>query len=418
MADIAMLSDAPVNWRGDLLQFRRYVDPLVSVITNPHTETPFTIGIYGAWGSGKSTLLQMIDERLLDRHGDRFVRVHFNPWVHRREAEMLLPLLNALHDELAKDPRQRFTDTVKRLGAIMLNLAADELLKKLKLESMSVERIGRLAQQYAELRGQVDSQAGRLRGLLQEEADRLAGQGRTIVFFIDDLDRCEPDQIIDLLESIKLFLDLRNVFVVMALAKEVVDRGVSVKYQSFGFPPGQHAAIGDEYLDKMIQLPLHLYPLGPAEVRRFIAESRPGELAKAHVATLERIVVPNPRKIKRVLNLLQVTEAIIEASPALAALHTDLVVRLVVLRVQSPELFAEAARRPDLLVALELVHQGKLVPGSPQGFQARFKSQAEQLQELVQTSRDRHRFLADLFAGSAFEASADDLPLYLTMIGG
>ena len=74
MPDIAMLSDAPANWRGDLLQFRRYVDPLVSIITNPDTETPFTIGVYGAWGSGKSTVLHMVDRRLLDRHGEEIVR--------------------------------------------------------------------------------------------------------------------------------------------------------------------------------------------------------------------------------------------------------------------------------------------------------------------------------------------------------
>jgi hypothetical protein len=416
MPDIAMLSDAPVNWHGDLLQFRRYVDPLVSVITNPRTETPFTIGIYGSWGSGKSTLLEMIDERLLDRHGDEFVRVRFNPWVHRREPEMLLPLLNALRDELNEDPKRRFADTVKRLGAIMLNLAADEMLTRLKLGSVSVEKIGKLAQQYAEMRGQVDSQTGRLRRLLQEEADSLAAKGRKIVFFIDDLDRCEPDQIIDLLESIKLFLDLRNVFVIIALAKDVVDRGVSVKYRPFGFPDSQHVLIGDEYLDKMIQLPLHLYPLGPAEVGRFMLASNPGELVRKHASTLEKIVVPNPRKIKRVLNLLRVTEAIIEGTPRLVSLRTDLVARLVVLRVQGPDLFADAVREPALLVALELLYQGKLVHAG-RDFQARFKAQATRLLSLTETYHNKYDFLAPLFADSDFEA-ADDLPVYLTMIGG
>ncbi|MFC4115836.1 KAP family P-loop NTPase fold protein [Nonomuraea zeae] len=416
MPDIAMLSDAPADWRGDLLQFRRYVDPLVSVITNPRTQTPFTIGVYGTWGSGKSTLLGMVDQRLLDRHGEEFVRVHFNPWVHRRESEMLLPLLNALHNALNQDPGHRFADTVKRLGDIILNLAADEILKRVNLGGASVEKIGKLAQQYAEMRGQVDSQTGRLRGLLQKEADRLAEKGRRIVFFIDDLDRCEPDQIIDVLESIKLFLDLKNVFVLIALSKEVVDRGVSVKYQPFGFP--DHAAIADDYLDKIIQLPLHLYPLGPAEVGGFIRGSLLGDLAVRHVATLESIVVPNPRKIKRVLNLLRVTEAIIEGTPGLDDLHMDLVVRLVVLRIQSPELFTHVVRQPALLVALELTYQDKLAVGTFQGFQVRFGARAEEIQQLTSSHHGRHGFLAPLFGGSAFEASEDRLPAYLTMIGG
>ncbi|TMR14315.1 hypothetical protein ETD86_29060 [Nonomuraea turkmeniaca] len=415
MPDIAMLSDAPVNWHGDLLQFRRYVDPLVSVITNPRTQTPFTIGIYGSWGSGKSTLLKMVDERLRDEHGDEFVRVHFNPWVHRREPQMLLPLLNALHTELNEDPKRRFADTAKRIGAIMLNLAADEMLKKINLGSASVEKIGKLAQQYAEMRGQVDSQTGRLRTLLQKEADHLAEKGRKIIFFIDDLDRCEPDQIIDVLESVKLFLDIEHVFVLIALAKDVVDRGVSIKYQPFGFTATDR--LGDEYLDKMIQLPLHLYPLGPAEVGRFILDSDPGELAGAHVTTLEKIVTANPRKIKRTLNLLRVTEAIIEGSPGLAGLNKDLVIRLVVLRVQSPELFTDVVRVPALLVALELLHQGKLAHHTPE-FEKRFKRQAPALGRLMEIHLGSHDFLEPLFGGSAFEASEDELPAYLTMIGG
>ncbi|HEY9522582.1 MAG TPA: P-loop NTPase fold protein [Thermopolyspora sp.] len=418
MSDIAVLSDAPVTWRGDLLQFRRYVDPLVSVITNPRTETPFTIGIFGSWGTGKSTLLGMIDERLLDRHGEEFVRVHFNPWVHRREPEMLLPLLNALHDELNADPAHRFADTVKRLGTIMLNLAADEILKRINIGSASVEKIGKLSQQYAEMRGLVDSQTGRLRGLLQQEADRLAANGRKVVFFIDDLDRCEPDQIIDLLESIKLFLDLRNVFVVIALAKEVVDRGIAVKYRSFRFPEGSQAAIADEYLDKMIQLPLHLFPLSVTEVGRFIQAAEPGPLVLAHVSTLRQVVVANPRKIKRVLNLLTVTEAIIANTPDLGALRFDLVVRLVVLRVQSPDLFADVVRRPALLRGLEMVYQGKLMADVAEGFRARFGPQAEEVQRLTCRYHGTRDFLAPLFADSTFDSDAGLLPVYLTMIGG
>ncbi|MFF4617404.1 KAP family P-loop NTPase fold protein [Nonomuraea jabiensis] len=411
-----MLSDAPADWRGDLLQFRRYVDPLVSVITNPRTQTPFTIGVFGSWGSGKSSLLQMVDQRLLDRHGAEFVRVHFNPWMHRREPEMLLPLLNALHNALDQDPAHHFADNAKRLGVIMLNLAADELLKRINVGSASVEKIGRIAQQYAEMRGQLDSQTGRLRGLLQKEADSLTEKGRKIVFFVDDLDRCQPDQIIDVLESIKLFLDLRNVFVIIALSKDVVDRGVSVKYRSFEFP--DHAVIADDYLDKMIQLPLHLYPIGPAEVGDFIRASLLGDLAGRHVATLEGIVSPNPRKIKRVLNLLRVTEAIIEGTPSLGSLDTDLVVRLVVLRVQSPDLFAAVVRQPALLVAMELVHQDKLATDALRGFQLRFGPQAAEIQTLARAYHGKYDFLAPLFAASAFEPATGELRDYLTMIGG
>jgi hypothetical protein len=135
------------------------------------------------------------------------------------------------------------------------------------------------------------------------------------------------------------------------------------------------------------------------------------------VETLEKTVSANPRKIKRVLNLLRVTEAIIEGTPGLAGLQRGLVIRLVVLRVQSPELFADVVRTPDLLVALELAYRGKLSPNSPE-FDARFKSLAERMRGLMRDHYGSHDFLAPLFADSAFEAATDDLRAYLTMIGG
>src|SRR5688572_5784782 len=123
---LAVLSDSPASRLGDELKFRRYVDPIVSAMTAPATQTPFTIGVFGAWGSGKSSLLGMIEERLADSHPGSFVCVRFNPWVHRREPNLLIPLLHALRDQLNQDPKRRFVESVKRIGAILANLAIDE----------------------------------------------------------------------------------------------------------------------------------------------------------------------------------------------------------------------------------------------------------------------------------------------------
>src|SRR6185437_7765945 len=101
MPNLSVLSDsvslASVKRAGaDWLKFQRYVDPLLSIFADPQTETPFTIGVFGTWGSGKSTLLSMLCERLEEKHPAKFVRVWFNPWNHRREPNMLVPLLHAL----------------------------------------------------------------------------------------------------------------------------------------------------------------------------------------------------------------------------------------------------------------------------------------------------------------------------------
>jgi len=359
----------------------------------------------------------MIEDRLTLKYDERFICVNFNPWAFRQEPNMLGPMLNALRDRLNEDPKRRFVDIAKRIGFIALNLATDELLKRFTASDVSIEKIGKVSQQYAEARGIVESQINQLRRTLQSEADRLKEKGSTLVFLIDDLDRCEPDQIIDLLESVKLFLDLKNVFVLLAIAKDVVDRGVSIKYRPFGFSDQNLSVISDEYLDKMVQLPLYLLPLAAAEVDYFIKAVRPASLTDDHVSLLQHIVARNPRKIKRVLNLLTVTEAIIAATPGLG-LRSDLVTRLVVLRIQSPDLFTDVVRRPSLLLALELLYRGDLLLDKDLDFRARFGAEAQQVQDFAKNYYGRYDFLAPLFKDASFDSATGSLPAYLSMMGG
>jgi predicted alpha/beta-fold hydrolase len=75
---MSVVADAPVGRKGDRLLFRRYLDPVVAVLTDEDQETPLTIGIFGPWGSGKSSLLRMLREELVDAHDNEFVCVEFN----------------------------------------------------------------------------------------------------------------------------------------------------------------------------------------------------------------------------------------------------------------------------------------------------------------------------------------------------
>src|SRR5262245_58371627 len=85
---MTVVSDAPICLVGDRLSVGRYVDPLISVLTDPDQQTPFTVGVFGPWGSGKSSLLRMLNERLKRDYSERFVRVWFNPWIYRGEANL------------------------------------------------------------------------------------------------------------------------------------------------------------------------------------------------------------------------------------------------------------------------------------------------------------------------------------------
>lgn len=418
MSDLAVLSDVPALSGQDRLQFSRYVRPLVSLIANPLSTTPFTIGILGAWGSGKSSVLGMLDEQLQQRNPEAFLRIHFNPWMHRREPNLIQPLIAALRDAMLADRRQRFQAAALKMTAILTTLTTDALLSAVTAGRVSLDKIDTAKKRYAQAKNEVDSELRNLRTLLATELRGLQDRGVRAVIFVDDLDRCEPDQVIDLLESVKLFLDVPGVFVVMAISKDLVDRAVAMKYKDFGFDREGLVDLGDEYLEKMIQLPLYLLPLGAENVRTLLADAADPELLTTHGKLLEQILIPNPRKIKRVLNFLTVIFSMLADGPGPADLDADLLVRLTVLRVQSPRLFAFVLVNPVVLVALEQLYAGKL-EFSESGLQNRFgQEEGRLIFKQIEGHYRRQPHLEPLFATSSFGAELERLPRYLTLFGG
>ena len=402
----------------DLLDFGRYVDPLVALLVNPVTETPFTVGVFGTWGSGKTSLLKLLDARLQKDYQDKFLRVWFNPWVHRAEPNLLVALLHTLHDALDAQPGNKFKESAKRIFDVLVRLGADLFLKHVTANAVSVEALEKLEQQYLKTHGRVESEMRNLRQTLQAEANKLAEKGTKLVLIVDDLDRCEPSQIIELLESIKLFFDLEHLFIILAVDKEIVDRGVQIKYKEFKFADGRESAIGAEYLEKLVQLPLSLFPLHRNQVQGFMTKLNLPAALKQHLPLLTAVLDPNPRKIKRVLNILNVVVQVKAATPTLIDLKDDLLARLIVLQVQNSDLFNEAVKQPDLLLALEETYAGRLKPDNGEAYHNAYGIRGKSVQQFCQMHFRPGTYLGVLFKDKPFTSVALQLQTYVAMFGG
>jgi len=59
----------------------------------------------------------------------------------------------------------------------------------------------------------------------------IVDHGRLAVF-VDDLDRCLPDKAVEVLEAIKLFLDVPGVVFVLGIARDVIEQGIKVRRRS------------------------------------------------------------------------------------------------------------------------------------------------------------------------------------------
>jgi hypothetical protein len=94
-----------------------------------------------------------------------------------------------------------------------------------------------------------------------------------IVVLIDDLDRCLPENIISNLEAIKLFLNVEKTAFVIAADQDIVSGAINRQYKDMidlTNPKNTSRGIGQEYMDKFIQIPYNIPKLSDLEVETYI----------------------------------------------------------------------------------------------------------------------------------------------------
>ena len=91
--------------------------------------------------------------------------------------------------------------------------------------------------------------------------------GKTVVFVIDDLDRCSPERIIDTLEAIKLFLAVEGTTFLIAADDIVIESAIKNKYPELMQTDNQYSR---EYIEKIIQLPITIPQLSEKDVMNYL----------------------------------------------------------------------------------------------------------------------------------------------------
>jgi hypothetical protein len=85
---------------------------------------------------------------------------------------------------------------------------------------------------------------------------------------IDDLDRCEPDKAVEVLQAINQLLDRRSFVVCLGIDARVITAAVEKHYEELLGPAG---VTGYEYLDKIIQIPFRIPDPTQAELTSFVS---------------------------------------------------------------------------------------------------------------------------------------------------
>lgn len=294
-----VLNDAPVGdvTGDDLLEAGKVAGDLAELVFASRSATPFALAIDAAWGMGKSSLMRRLEATLTAKPG--VSGVWFNAWT-SGDASAL--------EGLIKSVLLRFDRNVIR-RAVRAMSGRRQLLGALRVSALVVASFFGLGRVVDEIwrRLSVDAQSrNEIKGVLHEAFDAWLARGgadgrRLLVVFVDDLDRCGSDRIIEVCEAIKLYLDVPGIVFVLACDQSALWRAVRDAVGIDG------AAGAVEYLEKIIQLNYRIPVPSPELAARLVD----GLLARSNIAqhfdeSMTSVIIErsgrNPRRIKRLIN--------------------------------------------------------------------------------------------------------------------
>jgi hypothetical protein len=331
VADIPS-NDRPIGLRDhDSLNFRPIARAAELFIRNINTEPPITMAITGGWGSGKSSLMNLIKE-MLEQGGAR--PVWFNAWHHQNEESLLAALLENIRQQaiprfwtwsgLSFRTRLLQRRLIRELrwiialivfsGALVFLLAVSgyRSLSDISAANEWIKSLGNLNLLAAPIVLAVpilgyrllsllkvfpDSAAATLKAVRRPRAgdirDKLAFRYRFaqefeesadvlrtpfnpgLVIFLDDLDRCRPENVVEILEALNFVSSAGKCIILLGMSKKMVSRAIwrahedmfkdewgiasdSLTEAQRAEQQQKHRAFSESYLEKLINIELAL----------------------------------------------------------------------------------------------------------------------------------------------------------------
>ncbi len=280
----------------DLLYYEAVVGTVRNLINSTNDE-PLTIGIHGDWGAGKSSILAMLEKAFSS--DDQTLCIRFNGWLFQGFEDTKSVLLETILEDLkARDvsegtlekakqllKRVNWMKVARRTGGLAFNVATglpspdqvndviqfvkNRVAEGTKIDGANIDGFAAETESYFK-DAEPDSITSHIHAFRREFTDLLKeADVERLVVVVDDLDRCLPETAIETLEAIRLFLFVPGVTFVVAADEAMIEYAVNKHFPDL--PPSKGlSSYARNYLEKLIQVPFRLPPLGYVETRTFI----------------------------------------------------------------------------------------------------------------------------------------------------
>lgn len=261
-------------------------------------DEPLTIGVHGDWGAGKSSVLLMLEQAFTG--DDRTSVVRFNGWLFQGMEDAKTVVIETIVEQLLRDraTTTKVKDAALRLlkrvdlmkvaskaGGLALTgltgIPSPDMLggligagKKLLADGtdMTVEDVTGFVKGVTDCLAEADAETlpAHIHAFRQEFEELLrAADIDRLVVVVDDLDRCLPATAIETLEAIRLFLFVPGAAFVIAADEGMIEYAVRTHFPDLPLSTGP-STYARNYLEKLIQVPFRLPPLGYVETKIYL----------------------------------------------------------------------------------------------------------------------------------------------------
>lgn len=132
-----------------------------------------------------------------------------------------------------------------------------------------------------------------------------------LVVAIDDLDRCLPEQALEIFEAIKLFIDLPRTYFLVAMDQDIIQHALNLRYEQEKLNRPQIRA--EQYTEKMIDLSFSVPSVLESNFKKYIKNELPnGERLITIYETLKISLPINLRTWERYATKSEFNKKIIE----------------------------------------------------------------------------------------------------------
>ncbi|MET4727681.1 putative KAP-like P-loop ATPase [Lysobacter enzymogenes] len=252
-------TDRPIrSASGDRFARAPFSRHIAETIVARRDQSSLVLGLYAPWGDGKTSVLHMIEERLASEAN--VVLVRFNPWHFTSEEQLIKGFFGTLAAAIQRNlatTGEKIGDAMKKYGVVL---------------SFASAPAGQAAKSIGEALATTSLET------LKTRIERgLSESGKKVVVLIDDIDRLDRAETHAIFKLVKLTAGFDYTTYLLAFDDAVVSAALGERYGE-----GGHTA-GRAFLEKIIQVPLHLPPASTEALRRLTFEGVEMALKNAEV---------------------------------------------------------------------------------------------------------------------------------------